>query len=142
MHSKQESNRTSLRAAIATPCAWFPAEAHITPFCICSSVICDMRLKAPRTLKECTGCRSSRFSRMVLPNSSLKRFASSRGVSSCDQMQKRRFGMLLDGDSLHCKAEWCCLAPHSSAWPPQEGFLPASRCTERDLYQPFRSASA
>ena len=50
----------------ATPCAWLPAEAVITPCAFCSSVRPAIMAYAPRSLKLCTGWRSSRFTRMTL----------------------------------------------------------------------------
>jgi hypothetical protein len=55
----------------------------MTPAALCSGVSCAMQLYAPRSLKENTGCRSSRFNRMLDPTRSDSRLASSSGVSTC-----------------------------------------------------------
>lgn len=70
-HHHTTPQRTSVRAASATPCAWLPAEEQITPASSCSLLSCAILLYAPRSLKDLTGCRSSRFSRMRLPLASL-----------------------------------------------------------------------
>lgn len=75
------ASRTSLAADMATPCAWLPAEEQMTPRLSCSGVRRAMRLKAPRILKLCTGCASSRLSSRVQPSASLKPCAFSSGVS-------------------------------------------------------------
>ena len=49
----------------ATPCAWLPALAVMTPRARSASVRWAMRLYAPRSLKLKTGCRSSRLKRTV-----------------------------------------------------------------------------
>ena len=45
----------------ATPCAWLPAEAVITPRARASAGMCAILLYAPRSLNEKTGWLSSRF---------------------------------------------------------------------------------
>ena len=65
----------------ATPCAWLPAEAVITPRSSWSLGNWLIRLYAPRNLKENTGCKSSRLKRMLLFSFSLIRGAASSGVS-------------------------------------------------------------
>ena len=57
----------SFCAASATPCAWLPALAQMTPRASSFGVRCAILLYAPRSLKEKTGCLSSRFTRMWLP---------------------------------------------------------------------------
>src|SRR5678816_981810 len=69
------------RAASATPCAWLPAEAQITPRRAMVSDRCAILLYAPRTLNENTGCRSSRLNSTALPRRRLSRGASSSGDS-------------------------------------------------------------
>ena len=62
---KKENNKLSadlsLAAENATPCAWLPAEAVITPCLSCAGVSCAMRLYAPRILYENTSWWSSRL---------------------------------------------------------------------------------
>ncbi len=70
-----------LRAASATPCAWLPAEAQITPRARPSSDRCAILLYAPRSLNENTGCRSSRLSSTRLPSRRDSRGAGSSGDS-------------------------------------------------------------
>ena len=53
-----------LLAPSATPCAWLPAEAAITPLDFSSSFNLLKRLYAPLSLNEKTGCKSSRFSQI------------------------------------------------------------------------------
>src|ERR1051326_3296110 len=48
-------------AAYATPCAWFPADAAITPAARSASLSIAILLYAPRILNEKIGVRSSRF---------------------------------------------------------------------------------
>ena len=72
----------SFAAASATPCAWFPAEAVITPRFSAARGRRHILLYAPRSLKEKTGCRSSRLSSTVLPVRRLRRGAASSGVST------------------------------------------------------------
>src|SRR5262249_48365676 len=69
-------------AANATPCAWFPAEAAMTPRRRIASSSCAMRLYAPRTLNENTGVRSSRFKSTGRPRRSESTGAGSSGVGS------------------------------------------------------------
>ena len=38
------------RAAMATPCEWFPADEQITPRAFSSSLSCAIRFVGPRTL--------------------------------------------------------------------------------------------
>ncbi|KGS48428.1 hypothetical protein X992_6295 [Burkholderia pseudomallei MSHR5492] len=53
---------TFIRAAEnATPCAWLPADAVITPRASASAGMCAILLYAPRSLNENTGWLSSRF---------------------------------------------------------------------------------
>ncbi len=51
----------------ATPCAWLPAEAAITPRLSSSGVSEAILLYAPRSLKEKTGWVSSRLNQTELP---------------------------------------------------------------------------
>ena len=54
VHSVQHGEccgRTRVRAASATPCAWLPADAQMTPRLSSSALSCASLLKAPRTLK-------------------------------------------------------------------------------------------
>ena len=60
--------QSSFCAASATPCAWLPAEAAMTPRARSAGDRCAILLYAPRSLKENTGCWSSRFSRTRLPS--------------------------------------------------------------------------
>ena len=71
----------SFCAASATPWAWLPALAQITPRASCSGVRWAILLYAPRSLKEKTGCLSSRLRRMWLPVRREIAGASSRGLS-------------------------------------------------------------
>ncbi len=57
----------SFCAASATPCAWLPAEAAITPRSRAAGDSCAILLYAPRSLNENTGCWSSRFNSTRLP---------------------------------------------------------------------------
>jgi hypothetical protein len=57
----------SFCAASATPCAWLPALAQITPRASSAGLRCAILLYAPRSLNEKTGCLSSRLRRMWLP---------------------------------------------------------------------------
>src|SRR3989338_1707199 len=70
----------SFCAESATPCGWFPAEAAITPRLSCSGVSCAILLYAPRSLKENTGCMSSRLSKTVLPMRAERLGANFRGL--------------------------------------------------------------
>lgn len=56
--------RTRCRAAMATPCAWLPADAQMTPARLSSSLMWARKLKAPRTLKEKTCMRRQRVLRV------------------------------------------------------------------------------
>ena len=66
----------------ATPWAWFPAEAAMTPRRSSSGERRAILLYAPRSLKEKTGCKSSRLSSTLLPSRRDRLTASSRGVST------------------------------------------------------------
>ena len=79
------------RAASATPCAWLPAEAQITPRWAMVSERCAILLYAPRSLNENTGCRSSRLNSTVLPRRRLKR--------------RRVLERRLDRDVVHARLE-------------------------------------
>src|SRR3954454_11690185 len=68
------------RAARATPCAWLPAEAATTPRARSSSVRCDIRVYAPRTLKEPVRWRFSHLRSTWLPVSAESQRDSSIGV--------------------------------------------------------------
>ena len=57
-------------AASATPCAWLPADAAITPRAFSSSVNFAILLYAPRTLKEPVICKFSGLIYTSLPLSS------------------------------------------------------------------------
>ena len=57
----------SFCAASATPCAWLPALAQITPRARLFGARCAILLYAPRSLKEKTGCLSSRLRSTWLP---------------------------------------------------------------------------
>ena len=46
-------------AASATPCAWLPAEAAITPQAFSASVNLEILLYAPRNLKDPVRCKFS-----------------------------------------------------------------------------------
>jgi hypothetical protein len=72
----------SSRAASATPCAWLPAEAQMTPRASAAGGRCAILLYAPRSLKLNTGCVSSRLKRTVLPSRADRRGA----ASSADSM--------------------------------------------------------
>jgi hypothetical protein len=48
------ASHLSLRAAKATPCAWFPADEQMTPLSNCSRGSFAIMLYAPRNLKENT----------------------------------------------------------------------------------------
>src|SRR6218665_2051855 len=61
------ARQPSFLADSATPCAWFPAEAQITPLDRASGDRCAILLYAPRSLKLKTGWSSSRLSRTLLP---------------------------------------------------------------------------
>jgi hypothetical protein len=69
-------------AANATPCAWLPAEAAMTPRALSASLKPEILLYAPRNLNEKTGCRSSRLISTRFPMRAESRVASSKGVSS------------------------------------------------------------
>src|SRR5690349_7722067 len=69
-------------AASATPCAWFPALAQITPRARRSGERCAILLYAPRSLNENTGCLSSRLSSTWLPVRREIDGAGSSGVST------------------------------------------------------------
>jgi hypothetical protein len=69
------------RAEKATPWAWLPALAVITPRRRSSADKCAIRLCAPRSLKVKIGCRSSRFKKTWLPVRCESRRAASRGVA-------------------------------------------------------------
>jgi hypothetical protein len=58
----------SVWAASATPCAWLPADAAITPRARSAAVRFAILLYAPRSLKEKTLCWSSRFKRTLFPS--------------------------------------------------------------------------
>ena len=66
----------------ATPWAWLPAEAAMTPRRSSSGERRAILLYAPRSLKEKTGCKSSRLSSTLLPSRRDRLTASSRGVST------------------------------------------------------------
>ena len=55
------AEQPSFCADNATPCAWLPALAVITPFFSNSGGSLAILLYAPRILNENTGCKSSRF---------------------------------------------------------------------------------
>ena len=61
------ARQSSRLAASATPWAWLPAEAQITPFFSWSAERFAILLYAPRSLKLNTLCMSSRLSRIWLP---------------------------------------------------------------------------
>lgn len=71
----------SVWAASATPCAWFPADAAMTPDASVSADARAIMLYAPRSLNEKTGCVSSRLSSTVAPRRADSRGAASSGVS-------------------------------------------------------------
>ena len=58
-------------AASATPCAWLPALEQMTPFSSASGDMAAMRLYAPRSLNDFTGCKSSRLRWIFAPTFSL-----------------------------------------------------------------------
>ncbi len=58
----RQGARTRWRAAMATPCAWLPAEAQMTPPARASGVRLARKLNAPRTLNEKTCGRPARGS--------------------------------------------------------------------------------
>ncbi len=58
----------SFCAASATPCAWLPADAAMTPRARAAGERCAILLYAPRSLNENTGCWSSRFRSTRLPS--------------------------------------------------------------------------
>ena len=58
-------------AANATPCAWLPADAAITPFSRSSGVKEATLLYAPLSLKEPVRCKFSNFSHTSQPATSL-----------------------------------------------------------------------
>src|SRR5438477_10163470 len=60
----------AIAAATATPCAWLPAEAAITPRSRASGSSVRMRLSAPRILYEPVRCRFSYLSHTRPPHSS------------------------------------------------------------------------
>src|SRR5262245_12755432 len=68
-------------AESATPCAWLPALAAITPRFRSSPVKRAIRLYAPRILKLKVGWRSSRLSSTSFPRRAESRGAASSGVS-------------------------------------------------------------
>ena len=61
------ARQLSFCAASATPCAWLPALAAITPRFNASGAKFTILLYAPRSLNENTGCMSSRLSNTRLP---------------------------------------------------------------------------
>lgn len=69
------ASQPSSRAASATPCAWLPALEQMTPFSRASGEMAAMRLYAPRSLNDFTGCRSSRLKWIFAPILSLRRGA-------------------------------------------------------------------
>jgi hypothetical protein len=69
-------------AASATPCAWLPAEAAITPRARSAAERWAILLYAPRSLNEKTLCWSSRFRSTRLPSRRDSVGASSRAVST------------------------------------------------------------
>ena len=75
------ATQPSRRAASATPCAWLPADAAMTPRPRSAAESWAILLYAPRSLNENTGCWSSRFSRTRLPRRRDNAGASSSGVS-------------------------------------------------------------
>ena len=54
--SNPELSTGNTYPAIAMPWAWFPLEQVITPFCLSSSVMANILLKAPLGLKEPAIC--------------------------------------------------------------------------------------
>src|SRR5664280_2202290 len=66
--------------AKATPWPWLPADAQTTPVARSSSVSWAIRLYAPRSLYDRTGCRSSRFTHTSAPVTADKRTFSCSGV--------------------------------------------------------------
>ena len=58
---KMVARMPSSRAAYATPCAWFPAEAATTPRARSDSLSAASRWYAPRSLYEPVRCRFSHF---------------------------------------------------------------------------------
>src|SRR3954464_15481245 len=65
----------------ATPCAWLPAEAAMTPRASAAGERRDILLYAPRSLNENTDCMSSRFNNNVLLSRADRLEARSSGVS-------------------------------------------------------------
>ena len=54
-------------AASATPCAWLPADAAITPHAFSASVNLEILLYAPRNLKDPVRCKFSGLIYTSLP---------------------------------------------------------------------------
>lgn len=77
-------------AAWATPWAWLPADAVITPACICSSESCRILLSEPRSLKEPVICRFSSFRKTSQPISSLSISARVQGVTKIEPLIRFR----------------------------------------------------
>ena len=65
----------------ATPCAWLPAEAAITPAAFCSADRLEIMAYAPRSLKLLTGWRSSRLIQIALCRRSDNLFIFCNGVT-------------------------------------------------------------
>ncbi len=81
-HDDDRRDSARARAASATPCAWLPAEAQMTPRCALMADNCAILLYAPRILNENTGCRSSRLNKTRLFRRRDSRGAASSGVST------------------------------------------------------------
>ena len=76
------ARQPSFCAESATPCAWFPAEAAITPRFSAALGRADILLYAPRSLNEKTGCMSSRLSSSRFPLRLERPGAKSSGLST------------------------------------------------------------
>ena len=70
------------RADMATPWAWLPADAQITPRARSARSRAAILLWAPRSLNEKASCRSSRFSSTSTPRRLERWGIGSRGVST------------------------------------------------------------
>ena len=87
-------------AASATPCAWLPADAAITPRARSAADRCAILLYAPRSLNENTLCWSSRFSSTRLRAA---RTASAR-VRAATRWRRRRPSR--SGSSAGSRSAW------------------------------------
>src|SRR5476651_735364 len=79
---KMVERMPSSRAAKATPCAWFPADAATTPRALSSSLRWTRRLYAPRILYDPVRCRFSHLSQTSEPSTSDSERELSIGVTS------------------------------------------------------------